>query len=55
MPNHFHFVIEIKQHDKLPLDYKKGKKKLHQPFSNMFNAYAKAIKAIVFIIFHLPI
>lgn len=42
LKNHFHFVIRIKA-DNLPYDYKTGKKKLHQPFSNLFNAYTKAI------------
>ena len=40
--NHFHFVIRIKSDD-LPADYKNGKKRLHRPFSNLFNAYSKAI------------
>jgi REP element-mobilizing transposase RayT len=42
LKNHFHFVIQIKTND-LPDVYKSGKKKLHQPFSNLFNAYTKAI------------
>ncbi len=42
LKNHFHFVIRIKDED-LPHAYKSGKKKLHQPFSNLFNAYTKAI------------
>jgi REP element-mobilizing transposase RayT len=43
MPNHFHLLIQIKSIDNLPEDYKSGKKKLHQPFSNFFNAYTKAV------------
>ena len=43
MRNHFHFIIEIKSYDELPLEYLNGKKKLHQPFSNLFNAYTKVI------------
>ena len=42
LKNHFHLVIRIKA-DNLPDEYKKGNKKLHQPFSNLFNAYSKAI------------
>lgn len=37
LKNHFHFLIQIK--DETEID----DKKLHQPFSNLFNAYAKAI------------
>ncbi len=43
LPNHFHFILKIKNEDHLPIDYKNGKKALHQPFSNCFNAYSKAI------------
>ncbi|HIP49707.1 MAG TPA: transposase [Lutibacter sp.] len=43
LPNHFHFVLRIKDEDALPENIKSEKNKLHQPFSNMFNAYAKAI------------
>jgi REP element-mobilizing transposase RayT len=42
MPNHFHLVLKIKDQDELPENIKDGKTKIHQPFSNMFNAYAKA-------------
>jgi len=43
LPNHFHFLLKIKEEKNLPASYKTGKKKIHQPFSNLFNAYAKAI------------
>jgi len=43
LPNHFHFILRIKENSDLPLDFVNGKKKLHQPFSNLFNAYTKAI------------
>ena len=43
LPNHFHFIIKIKEFENLPESIKLGKKKLHQPFSNLFNAYTKAI------------
>lgn len=42
IPNHFHFLIKIKE-EKLPEKYKTGEAKLHQPFSNLFNAYTKAL------------
>ncbi len=42
MPNHFHFVLKIKSVDELPAQFSSGKR-LHMAFSNMFNAYAKAI------------
>lgn len=43
LPNHFHFIIRIKDNDELPENIKNGERKLHQPFSNLFNAYTKAI------------
>jgi len=43
LPNHFHLVIKTKEPSKLPPEYQSGKRKLWQPFSNLFNAYAKAI------------
>ena len=43
LPNHFHFVFKIKTSEELPENIKKGNTKLHQPFSNLFNAYTKAI------------
>lgn len=42
LPNHFHFVLRIKDEEELPEVYTKGNGKLSQPFSNMFNAYTKA-------------
>jgi putative transposase len=43
LPNHFHFLIKIKDEHKLPNKYVEDENKLHQPFSNLFNAYTKAI------------
>tara|TARA_R110001583_G_scaffold74255_2_gene205772 strand:- start:6352 stop:6645 length:294 start_codon:yes stop_codon:yes gene_type:complete len=43
LPNHFHFIIKIKEFENLPESIKLGNNKLHQPFSNLFNAYTKAI------------
>lgn len=43
MPNHFHLILEIKPVNKLPHKYRDGGSNIHQAFSNMFNAYAKAI------------
>ncbi|MCD4697706.1 MAG: transposase [Bacteroidales bacterium] len=43
IPNHFHFLLRIKDTKDLPVEYINGNKKLHQPFSNFFNAYSKAI------------
>jgi REP element-mobilizing transposase RayT len=42
LPNHFHFVVKIKETKYLPIKIQIGKQKLHQPFSNLFNAYSKA-------------
>lgn len=39
MKNHFHIVIKIKPKEEIP---EKFIDKLHQPFSNLFNAYTKA-------------
>ncbi len=43
LPNHFHLVLRIKDAEFLPEKIKNGKAKIHQPFSNLFNAYSKAI------------
>ena len=42
LPNHFHLVIQFKEKRVLSEKYRTGKRKLHQPFSNFFNSYAKA-------------
>jgi REP element-mobilizing transposase RayT len=42
LPNHFHLVIRTKEEADLPLLIRNGSRKLSQPFSNLFNAYAKA-------------
>ncbi len=46
LPNHFHLVLQIKEHNQLPPDHKNGKKMLHQPFSNFFNSYAKTVNKV---------
>ncbi|HIP34210.1 MAG TPA: transposase [Crocinitomix sp.] len=43
LSNHFHIVLRIKDENHLPEKMQIGKTKIHQPFSNMFNAYTKAI------------
>lgn len=43
LPNHFHLLLKIKEIEYLPELYKLGKRKLHQPFSNLFNAYRKLL------------
>lgn len=42
LKNHFHLVIKIKSKTELPEKYH-PENKLSQPFSNLFNAYTKAI------------
>jgi REP element-mobilizing transposase RayT len=43
LPNHFHLIIRIKEDEFLPKKYVNSKSKISQPFSNLFNAYTKAI------------
>jgi len=43
LPNHFHFLLKIKNTNELPENYQNRDKKIHQPFSNLFNAYSKSI------------
>lgn len=43
LPNHFHFVVRIKDDKDLPEAVRIGRQATSQPFSNLFNAYAKAI------------
>lgn len=43
LPNHFHLLIRIKDTIELPEKFSNGKRKISQPLSNCFNAYAKAI------------
>lgn len=43
LPNHFHLVLQIKELDQLPIEYQTGKKRVYQPFSNLFNSYTKSI------------
>ena len=40
LKNHFHIVLKIKDQKELP---EKFKEKIHLPFSNFFNSYAKSI------------
>ena len=40
LKNHFHILLKIKDSKEIPPKFKENP---HQPFSNMFNAYAKAI------------
>jgi putative transposase len=41
MKNHFHLVLKIKSKEEI--EKKLSVDKIHQPFSNLFNAYTKAI------------
>jgi REP element-mobilizing transposase RayT len=43
LPNHVHFCIRMKPEESLHDKYLTGERHLSQPFSNCFNAYAKAI------------
>jgi REP-associated tyrosine transposase len=43
LANHFHLIVKIKAKNQLPLAIRTGKTKLYQPFSNLFNAYTKAV------------
>jgi putative transposase len=40
LKNHFHIVLRIKDKEELP---EKFKERIHLPFSNFFNSYAKSI------------
>ncbi len=42
LPNHFHLLLKIKDNKLLPEPIRNGKTSIHQPFSNLFNAYTKA-------------
>jgi len=42
LPNHFHIILKLKNDNELPIEFINSKKKIHQPFSNFFNAYTKA-------------
>ncbi len=42
LPNHFHFILRIKDSKDLPEKYQSNKSKISQPFPNLFNAYTKA-------------
>lgn len=41
MPTHFHFLVRMKKWEE-PTSEENKTKSLHQSFSNLFNAYAKA-------------
>ncbi len=43
LPNHFHFIIRIKEEFELDKEIKITSRWTFQPFSNLFNAYSKAI------------
>jgi hypothetical protein len=43
MPNHFHFIVRIKESDKT---IGKSQKELSQPFSNLFNSYTRSINKL---------
>ena len=43
LKNHFHFLLRIKDYEELPDKLISEKNRIHQPFSNLFNAYTKAI------------
>ena len=43
LPNHFHLLIKMKDQHELPDMIIAGRTRIYQPFSNLFNAYAKAI------------
>ncbi len=43
LPNHFHIIFKFKEDSELETDGKGKEPVLHQPFSNMLNAYTKAI------------
>ncbi len=43
LPTHFHLLIRIKEINDLQFVNKFNEDHLHQPFSNFFNAYTKAI------------
>ena len=43
LPNHFHIIIRFKEVSQQTIDSRKRKVGLHQPISNMLNAYTKAI------------
>ena len=43
LPNHFHVIIKFKETSQYTTDVGNTKPGLHQPISNMLNAYTKAI------------
>jgi REP element-mobilizing transposase RayT len=43
LPNHFHILLKFKEDSEFQVDNKEKKPVLHQPFSNMLNAYTKSI------------
>jgi REP element-mobilizing transposase RayT len=48
LKNHFHFLLRIKDFDGLPETMLVERNRLHQPFSNLFNAYTKAFNKLFF-------
>ena len=43
LKNHFHILLRVKDEKELTKKYHSNIDKIHQPFSNLFNAYTKAI------------
>ncbi|WP_417197055.1 transposase [Bizionia sp.] len=43
LPNHFHIIIKFKEESQQEVGKNNSKISLHQPISNMMNAYTKAI------------
>ncbi len=46
LKNHFHLLIKIKDYNELPAQLISEINRLHQPFSNLFNAYSKGINKV---------
>jgi REP element-mobilizing transposase RayT len=42
MKNHFHFLVRIKEEEKISIEVKNPERLISQKFSNLFNAYSKA-------------
>jgi len=48
LKNHFHLIVRIKDIEDLPIKLMSDKNRLHQPFSNFFNAYTKSFNKLYF-------
>jgi len=42
MNNHFHFLVQIKEFEKIKIEIKNPDRFIYQKFSNLFNAYSKS-------------